>query len=360
MLGNLKFNIRSANEDIRNDFSLFYCSLCQSLRKKGSLLSSLYINYEMTFILHGLKNHIEGTATKTYCPTKLFTKTKNTVRNETIDRAADLSYLLSYLYTQDFLADEKPTMVRRLVASFLSKKLKKNATKVLQSLQPETIATINEYMEITKNDIPDYKKIWDKSFDLASKLALEVAKTTNIETEKLKTFTNFFGNIGTLLAQYDPLADIEKDLKANKSFNPIVYNSQNQKVPIETSYSQFLDTYWETEKIVKAGLAEMENFVVPSFKSAMELTLRNNSFVIQHVTKNIFNKFENKELEQRDFSMFTCYEMSSKFALEKYLLIGSVFPLMACDEMCDGGAGENCCAGGSGGSGAPCDCGCAV
>jgi hypothetical protein len=342
MLGNFRINVGKEPNEYSLKYSKLYCSLCSSLRKKNNSLFSGLVNNEIVLVLLSLEEFTNGKTLKSACPSKLLLKKKDIYSHASIDKASDISVLLGWIYATDFLADENKTVSSKFVTSQIKKILQKKGGHIYSQLDMATQKIIDEYSELTRTDSTNFDLIQSKSYDLAKQVFIEIANLTELPKNEMEQYSHLFGLIGKSIAYLDPLLDIEEDKKKNTAFNPIIAEASANNNSISYEYSSFLDKYWAIENEIKK-LIESESKFNKNFVFLLEQGLENNAFRI----KNTVEKFDeetiiNETLLLRVFSPNFCYETVSSYALSRYLALTSLFPLLACENDCEGCEDSSC------------------
>ena len=94
-------------------YSSFYCSLCQTLKRRFHRISQFTLNYDMVFLAILLTSLYEGEqAEYTYRCFIHPTQKKKLIQNEYLEYAADMTIVLTYLKCEDDVKDENSYKAR--------------------------------------------------------------------------------------------------------------------------------------------------------------------------------------------------------------------------------------------------------
>lgn len=107
MFGYVLLNPRSASEEEKKRYTLYYCGLCNALGSSCGKSSTRTLSYDMTFLyilLADLYNQ-EGTVRKAHCPVHPLTK-REYMESPAAAYCADMQILLSYYSAMDKYRDE--------------------------------------------------------------------------------------------------------------------------------------------------------------------------------------------------------------------------------------------------------------
>ena len=107
MFGYVLLNPRSASEEEKKRYALYYCGLCNALGSSCGKSSTRTLSYDMTFLyilLADLYNQ-EGTVRKAHCPVHPLTK-REYMESPAAAYCADMQILLSYYSAMDKYRDE--------------------------------------------------------------------------------------------------------------------------------------------------------------------------------------------------------------------------------------------------------------
>ena len=108
MFGYIQANVRELKVREYEEYRSYYCGLCHSLKKRYGLPAGLLLNYDMTFLALLLTALYEPsmTAGRERClPHPV--KRHPFLTGDTVDYAADMTILLSYMKAADDRKDEK-------------------------------------------------------------------------------------------------------------------------------------------------------------------------------------------------------------------------------------------------------------
>jgi hypothetical protein len=327
MIGNIQPYLSEPN--LRATFMKPYCSLCSSLRKQYDLPTSLLLNYELSFVLLGLDKYVQADEITTHCPSSAFLKKREAYAHPAADKAAQLSIILGWIKSMDFLADEKKKITLKRLMKIAEKKLGKRSVKILSELSPQTQQAIQDYAELTKNSNENIKSIREKTYNLSRQVCYEVAVMTEMPKEEREIYMDFFGKLGLGIALLDPLVDIEKDLESGV-YNPIVDAYELQGNELKQHYIQFFEGYKTAYFDLQTQLKNEHKFSA-QFSKILSSSLENSFTKIRKTTDNLFGGIEDKMLDGMMLCAKTCETKTQGRTLS---FLGLLIPMKSCGSGC--------------------------
>jgi hypothetical protein len=289
MTGNLKPYFNGKGDVWREPYEMHYCSLCASLRKLHGLPASFLLNYDMTYMILGVTHYLEGKVGDTPCPSKYFMQKRIIKKHSVIDRAAELTMVLSWLKTIDIITDRKDVKSGKyLLALTASKWIDSKIKNILETIDLKTKEIIEDYLQIAKGDDKDFKRVKEATYNLAKHISLELLKEIPAPSVFKAFYSHFCGLSGQLAALFDPIIDLEEDL-SKKMYNPIIFESRVRNKSIPIIYGEYCQMYFDTEDQLRQELKINEEHVNEYFYHHVQNTLRVNKRKITEVTKYVFN-----------------------------------------------------------------------
>jgi hypothetical protein len=329
MIGNIQPYLSAPH--LRASFMKPYCSLCSSLRKQYDLPTSLLLNYELSFVLLGLDQYVQGDEIKTPCPSSAFLKKRDAYTHPAADKAAQLSIILGWIKSMDFLADEKKKITLKRLMKIAEKKLGKRSASILSELSLQTQQAIRDYAELTNNSTENIQNIRKKTYALSSQVCYEVAVMTEMPAEERAVYMDFFGKLGVGIALLDPLVDIEKDLESGV-YNPIVDAYEHEGNELKQHYIQFFEAYKSAYFDLQTQLKQEHKFSA-QFSKILSSSLENSFTKIRKTTDNLFGGIEDKILDGMMVCAKTCETKTQGRTLS---FLGLLIPLDSCGNGCKG------------------------
>lgn len=221
MLGHLYPQTCSLDQFSKTNYKNLYCSICASIRQKNHVGYTLVLNNELTLILLALRSYYTPTENKTPCPSSLYLKKNSISEHKVVQKAGDLSILLGWIKSEDWQADKGS-----IISKIVSKKFYYKADPLLKNTSSVFQNTIQEYVNLTKQDNRNFEFVKQQSALLAKALLLELALDCQISKEHLQTILSLFKEAGILINIVDHLLDLDKDLE-QKEYNPILENTHS-------------------------------------------------------------------------------------------------------------------------------------
>ena len=200
------------------------------LRSQYSLPYSLFINNELTLVLLAFGQSMEFVEGQTRCPSAGFTIKRPKSSHQAIDLAAKLSVLLGWVKVVDWQAD-KPALYKKIVEQALQKK----TDSIQLELDNEFQSTLNQYIQLTKNNSKNFDEVNEQTGLLSEQVALAIGAKTTALPEHAMLIASLFNLCGQLISITDHLIDLESDQLSNQ-YNPILYNAENQGTSIGQEY----------------------------------------------------------------------------------------------------------------------------
>lgn len=299
MLGHLHPSTCSLDESVKVNYKNLYCSICASIREKNHLGYTFLINNELTLVLLSLRNYYQVNEGTTPCPSSLFTQKNPISTHPIISKAGDLSVLLGWIKSEDWKAD-KGNFVSRFVANTFVKK----AHPLLEKTSNPFQKTIQDYIELTKNDNKDFAFVKKQSALLSKALVLELSLDSYIPEAHLKCLLELFHHAGILINLTDHLLDLDKDIE-KKQYNPISENTQSTEEIVKNYHQLKQDFQFHIQESFRI-LTFIEKYEISNstFYTAFSESINRMKKEVQHKKPQLIQFFE-KENSTTDYSNLT-------------------------------------------------------
>lgn len=194
-------------------YSSFYCSLCQTLKRRFHKISQLTLNYDMVFLAILLTSLYEGNQEE-YSYRCLIhpTQKKKIIQNEYLEYAADMTIILTYLKCEDDVKDENSYKAKMFQSA-----LKKQYEKVYRRY-PEKCDAIKEALHQSE----ELERVNSMDLDALSKCSgAFVAQIFSFRNDEWQTYLYRLGDyLGRFIYLMDAYEDIRYDEKKG-CFNPL-------------------------------------------------------------------------------------------------------------------------------------------
>ena len=215
MFGTLTIYKDGLNEEERAEYQRYYCGLCRELRRRFGLKSQLILTYDCTFLamlLNGVYEDREDVSSS-FCSHKM--SRVETVRNKSIEYAADMNLLLSYQNYRDRALDAKKGKLYK-AAAMAVRTLKKDYERTVKNY-PRQAKALEQYMEA----LHAYEKAPDDNPDHAANLTGEML--AEVFSQEEDPLSDFLKNTGYYLGKFIYLSDAFEDVEADEKsgdYNP--------------------------------------------------------------------------------------------------------------------------------------------
>ena len=225
-------------------YSSFYCSLCQTLKRRFHRISQFTLNYDMVFLAILLTSLYEGEqAEYTYRCFIHPTQKKKLIQNEYLEYAADMTIVLTYLKCEDDVKDENSYKARVFQYA-----LKKQYEKVYQRYPAKCDAIKNALRQSEA-----LEKENNMDLDALSKCSgAFVAEIFSYRNDEWKASLHQLGDyLGRFIYLMDAYEDIKHDEKKG-CFNPLKQYIQKE---------DFEDWYYTVLESIMAQSAQAFEFL---------------------------------------------------------------------------------------------------
>lgn len=211
MFGFVSADITRLTEEERKNYGGYYCGLCKSLKKYGTL-PRLALNYDMAFLYMFLSSYFDSDEEKTVekCIVHPI-KSKNVYMNKYAEYASDMSIILMYHKLCD---DEKDD--NSVKAKNLKRALKKHFEKAEGNHKEKSEkikAKLDELYEVEKNE--------EHNPDIPAKIFGDILGTVFDINENDPLLFQFGLALGKVIYIMDACVDLKKDIKKCR-YNPMI------------------------------------------------------------------------------------------------------------------------------------------
>ncbi|MEL7568530.1 MAG: DUF5685 family protein [Dehalobacterium sp.] len=218
MFGYIRLNKEELKIREYYHFRAYYCGLCRELNKRYGRVSSLLLNYDLTFLglfLSSLTNTPEKLAPER-CFLHPLKKRAFLVKNRWLSYAADVNLLLAYHNLRDNWLDERsPIAVGGL--TILRKEYQK-AAHLHPSIDKLILEKTQELSRLEKEKSPNI----DEAADTFAKILENICSLDDLSPATNKGFKWLCYNLGKWIYLVDAFDDLEKDIK-RRHYNPFLY-----------------------------------------------------------------------------------------------------------------------------------------
>lgn len=237
-------------------FRSVYCGICKSISKTYGQFPRLSLSYDITMLGVLLISLAEDEPKEKMarCILNAVTRKPMVVQNEILNQCAALSIMLAYGKFEDEIRDKKPiagTAGKQLFRKAYLKAAKaypeealiiKNGLKKLNIIEDEKEGKIEEIQSDDALYIRAAAAFGEILESIFNKFFMTFFKDENRKDLLLKGVSRMGYYIGEWIFIIDAVDDYEQDMK-NKSWNPFMYNSQEDSKKI----AQELMTGYETQ-----------------------------------------------------------------------------------------------------------------
>jgi len=240
-------NKSKLKEEEINVYQSCYCGLCKALKKRGRLISSLTLNYDMTFLIIVLNSLFDKPCESGECKCFLKWKKMPCRSGEITEYTADMNILLSYYKMVDDWKDD-----RNIFAYLCAKRLEKQKN-IIEEKYPEKSEAVKKYLE----DLSEYERRNALDPDgealIFGKLMGEIFTPYDEKREELNRFGIALGKFIYIL---DAITDLKKDIK-KKKYNPLISTEKSEhKDMLNILMADCLEAYEKLEIERNKGIIE--------------------------------------------------------------------------------------------------------
>lgn len=199
-------------------FQQVYCGLCHAIRSRYGRFYTLFLSYDMTFytLVTGCGCTETAPPCRARCDASPLRKKACAAPDEYLERAADVSVLLSYHKLRDSLADEKGA--KRLLAKMLCRMGRKGYEKArgrLPDADRQMVEALADLQALEKQKCDSM----DRAADASARLLTAAVPRSGDARERI--LTQMFYHVGRWVYLLDACADVAEDLISG-NYNPVV------------------------------------------------------------------------------------------------------------------------------------------
>lgn len=211
MFGFVTANINELSEKDKKSYGAYYCGLCKSLKKYGTL-PRLSLNYDMAFLYMFLSSYFNEDEKETVekCIVHPL-KSKNVYMNKYAEYASDMNIILMYHKLDDDVLDENSISAKNFKKVLYKHFLKAEEKHKMKS---EKIKTLLEKLSETE-------KSGEHNPDIPAKIFGEILGTVFDIYESDTLLFEFGVALGKVIYIMDACVDLKKDIKKCR-YNPMV------------------------------------------------------------------------------------------------------------------------------------------
>lgn len=211
MFGFVTADITRLNDDERKAYGGYYCGLCKSLKKYGTL-PRLSLNYDMAFLYMFLSSYFNEDEVKTIEKCMVHPiKPKNVYMNKYAEYASDMSIILMYHKLDDDILDDNS-----LSAKNMKRALKKHFLKAEGKHK-----TKNDKIKSLLDELYEIEKSGEHNPDIPAKVFGDILGTVFDINENDSMLFEFGVALGKVIYIMDACVDVKKDIKKCR-YNPMV------------------------------------------------------------------------------------------------------------------------------------------
>lgn len=197
------------------NYKAVYCGLCHTLKKRYGFLSSLLVNYDMTFqamLMDDGKNELRMCAKR--CAASPFKKKCYINGLQSLELAADSTVIFAYYKLCDNISDENifKSMLARVGKLFIGKWFKKAA-----KYRPEIAFEAERYFKLLSGLEKENCASLDRMADCCGRIFMNCGFYAG---EKHEIITQILYDISRFIYLSDAIEDYNDDFK-KKRYNPI-------------------------------------------------------------------------------------------------------------------------------------------
>lgn len=199
-------------------FQQIYCGLCHAIRARYGRFYTLFLSYDMTFYALVIGSGEAQTAPpcRKRCDAHPLTRRDCAQPDAALERAADVSVLLTYHKFRDSLADEKgPKRALAWLLCRMGRRAYERARARLPEADAEMVQALEDLqqLECAKCDS------MDRAADASARLTAAAVPHTGDDRERV--LRQMFYHIGRWIYLLDAAQDVAEDLE-QENYNPVV------------------------------------------------------------------------------------------------------------------------------------------
>lgn len=249
-------------------FRAYYCSLCESIGKRGSQIARMGLSYDMAF-LAVLLSSIEEEKPEfkmSRCVVHPGVKRRRTVENRDVAYAARMSVLLGYLKFLDDWQDDHS--IKAVIGMVMYHRAVRKARKSCGTGYAYIREQLKKQSKLEKENCADI----DMVADCFAKILEELFTPEYITDPQTRRVLGWMGyNTGRWIYIIDAYCDMEKDLK-DKSYNPFI-----AAMPDKEDFTEY-------KRKVAQHLDFTQTYTLGNIASAYELlNIRHNREILENI-----------------------------------------------------------------------------
>nr|WP_297177586.1 DUF5685 family protein [uncultured Agathobaculum sp.] len=199
-------------------FQQVYCGLCHAIRARYGRFYTLFLSYDMTFyaLVTGGDRADTAPPCRRRCDAHPLIPRPCAAPDGALERAADVSVLLTYHKFRDSLADEKGA--KRALAWLLcrlGRRGYRRARERLPEADREVVAALDDLRALERERCDSM----DRAADASARMTAAVVPRTGDDRERV--LRQMFYHVGRWVYLLDAAQDVAEDL-GQGSYNPVV------------------------------------------------------------------------------------------------------------------------------------------
>lgn len=199
-------------------FQQMYCGLCHAIRARYGRFYTLFLSYDMTFyaLVTGADEADTAPPCRKRCDAHPLIRRPCAAPDGALERAADVSVLLTYHKFRDSLADEKgPKRALAWLLCRLGRRGYGRARARLPEADREVIAALEDLQALER----DRCDSMDRAADASARMTAAVVPRTGDDRERV--LRQMFYHVGRWVYLLDAAQDVAEDLEQG-NYNPVV------------------------------------------------------------------------------------------------------------------------------------------
>lgn len=199
-------------------FQQIYCGLCHAIRARYGRFYTLFLSYDMTFYALVIGSGEAQTAPpcRKRCDAHPLTRRDCAQPDAALERAADVSVLLTYHKFRDSLADEKgPKHALAWLLCRMGRRAYERARARLPEADAEMVQALENLQQLERAKCDSM----DRAADASARLTAAAVPHTGDDRERV--LRQMFYHIGRWIYLLDAAQDVAEDLE-QENYNPVV------------------------------------------------------------------------------------------------------------------------------------------
>lgn len=199
-------------------FQQIYCGLCHAIRARYGRFYTLFLSYDMTFYALVIGSDEAQTAPpcRKRCDAHPLMRRDCAQPDAALERAADVSVLLTYHKFRDSLADEKgPKRALAWLLCRLGRRAYERARARLPEADAEMVQALEDLQQLERAKCDSM----DRAADASARLTAAAVPHTGDDRERV--LRQMFYHIGRWIYLLDAAQDVAEDLE-QENYNPVV------------------------------------------------------------------------------------------------------------------------------------------